>query len=103
MDSSTPADDGPGAAILVLADSLDLTAAAPLAADLLARRGAPAILDASAVRRLGAQCLQVLLAARAAWQADGHAWRVVDPSPEFADNAALMGCHDFADATSSQD
>ena len=103
MDSSVQPDDASGAATLVLADSLDLTAAAPLAAELLAGRGKPAILDASAVRRLGAQCLQVLLAARTAWQADGHPFQVVNPSPEFADSAALMGCHGFVDATSSQD
>ena len=108
MDSSAPLDDAPAAdigaaATLVLADSLDLTAAAPLAAELLAARGAPMVLDASAVRRLGAQCLQVLLAARAAWRADGHPWQVINTSPEFADGAALMGCHAFADATSSQD
>jgi chemotaxis protein CheX len=88
---------------LVLADSLDLTAAAPLAAELLAARGAPATLDASGVQRLGAQCLQVLLAARALWTIDGQPWRVVDPSPEFSDAAALMGCPDFACASSVQD
>jgi chemotaxis protein CheX len=83
---------------LVLADSLDLTAAAPLAATLLAARGGPATLDASGVQRLGAQCLQVLLAARALWSSDGQPWRVVDASPEFADAAALMGCPDLASA-----
>jgi chemotaxis protein CheX len=77
---------------MVLADSLDLTAAAPLAAEFLAARGKPATLDASGVQRLGAQCLQVLLAARALWSSDGLPWRVVNPSPEFADAAALMGC-----------
>jgi chemotaxis protein CheX len=81
---------------LVLADSLDLTAATPLATQLLAARGKPVTLDASGVQRLGAQCLQVLLAARQAWSADGQPWRVVNPSPEFADTAALMGCRDLA-------
>ena len=81
---------------LVLADSLDLTAAAPLAATLLAARGGPATLDASGVQRLGAQCLQVLLAARALWSSDGQPWRLIDPSPEFSDAAALMGCPQLA-------
>ena len=108
MESSAASDDTPAAqagdnATLVLADSLDLTAAGPLAAGLLAARGGPVTLDASAVRRLGAQCLQVLLAARAAWAADGHPWQVTNASPEFVDAAALMGCPAFADATSSQD
>jgi chemotaxis protein CheX len=91
------------AARLVLADSLDLTAAAPLAASLLAARGGPATLDASGVQRLGAQCLQVLLAARALWSSDGQPWRLIDPSPEFSDAAALMGCPDLACASSVQD
>lgn len=86
----------PGAASLVLAHGLDLTAAAPLKAQLLAARGSPLSLDASGVRRLGAQCLQVLLAAEAAWSGDGLEWRIVDPSPEFAEAARLMGRPDLA-------
>jgi chemotaxis protein CheX len=87
----------PGAASLVLADCLDLTAAAPLKADLLAARGTPLLLDASSVRRLGAQCVQVLLAGRAAWSGDGLEWRITSPSPEFAEAARLMGCPDLAE------
>jgi chemotaxis protein CheX len=96
----SPSDETPSeereAAPLVLADSLDLMAAAPLAAELLAARGKPAILDASGVQRLGAQCLQILLAARALWSSDGQPWRLVDPSPEFTDAATLMGCPHLA-------
>ena len=88
---------------IVLAESLDLTAAAPLAGALLAARGAPVSLNASGVTRLGAQCLQVLLASRQTWSIDGQPWEVVDPSPEFADAAALMGCPDLACATPVQD
>ena len=72
-----------------------------LAAELLAARGKPAILDASGVQRLGAQCLQILLAARALWSSDGQPWRLVDPSPEFADAVALMGCPHLAAAQPS--
>src|ERR1041385_2943759 len=92
MEQSHP----PGPASVFLAESLDLTAAAPLKAQLLAARGNPLSLDASRVRRLGAQCLQVLLAARAAWSGDGLGWRISDPSPEFAEAARLMGCPDLA-------
>ena len=88
----------PGPASLILGESLDLTGAAPLKAQLLAARGTPLSLDASRVRRLGAQCLQVLLAARASWSGDGLEWRVTDPSPEFADAARLMGCPDLAES-----
>lgn len=87
----------PGPASLVLAESLDLTGATPLKAQLLAARGTPLSLDASRVRRLGAQCLQVLLAARSAWSGDGLEWRVSDPSPEFAEAVRLMGCPELAD------
>ena len=97
------ASEATAAAPLVLADSLDLTAAAPLAASLLAARGGPAILDASGVQRLGAQCLQVLLAARALWSSDEQPWRLIDASPEFSDAAALMGCPDLACATPVED
>src|SRR5690242_13852837 len=86
----------PGPASLILGESLDVTGVAPLKAQLVAARGTPLSLDASRVRRLGAQCLQVLLAARAAWSGDGLEWRVIDPSPEFAEAVHLMGCPDLA-------
>jgi chemotaxis protein CheX len=90
--------DDTSVAPLILAESLDLTAAAPLAAAILAARGKPMAIDASGVQRLGAQCLQVLLAARQTWSADGQPWEVVSPSPEFCDAAALMGCPDLVSA-----
>ena len=76
---------------LVLAHSLDITAAAALVSDLRDRRGTPVSLDASNVRRVGGQCLQVLLSAQATWAADSQAFQVIDPSPEFAEGVALMG------------
>ena len=76
---------------LALGESLDMTAAAPLAKALIGRRGQPLVLDASDVRRLGGQCLQVLLSAQAAWAADGADFQVCSPSPEFLDGLALMG------------
>jgi chemotaxis protein CheX len=81
---------------VVLAEALDLPAAAPLAADLLIRRGQEVTLDASNVRRLGGQCLQVLLAARATWQADGQIFRIVTASSDFAEGSALLGAGDLA-------
>ena len=81
---------------LVLADSLDMTAAGPLAHELTARRGQAVALDAGAVRRVGGQCLQVLLAAEAAWAADGQAFEIINPSPEFAEGLALLGAGHLA-------
>jgi chemotaxis protein CheX len=80
-----------GPAAVRLGRVLDLNAAAPLAAELLALRGRDVLVDASAVDRLGAQCLQVLLAARATWAADGAAFELGSPSDEFAATLALLG------------
>jgi chemotaxis protein CheX len=76
---------------LELSETLDLRAAAPLAAHLLALRGEDVILDASAVQRLGGQCLQILLSAKATWELDGAALHVVDPSPDFVEGLRLLG------------
>jgi chemotaxis protein CheX len=82
----------------VLGDSLDMTAAGPLATELLGRRGQPVTLDASQVRRIGGQCLQVLLSAKATWAADGADFQIVEPSSEFAEGLALMGASHLAPA-----
>jgi chemotaxis protein CheX len=88
-DSALPV--APAAAQVRLGSVLDLNAAAPLAAELLAARGRDLEIDASAVERLGAQCLQVLLSARATWEADGAGFAVVGPSPEFSLVLDLLG------------
>jgi chemotaxis protein CheX len=87
MTTVDPATSSP----ILLAAVLDLNAAGPLAHELTAARGRDVQLDASAVRRLGAQCLQVLVAARGAWQSDGHGFSVVSPSEEFAAGASVLG------------
>jgi chemotaxis protein CheX len=84
-----PAPDS--AAVIQLGQVLDLNAAGPLASQLLAARGREVAVDASAVERMGAQCLQVLLSARAAWAADGAGFTVVSPSDEFTATLALLG------------
>ena len=88
---------------LQLADSLDMTAAGPLVQSLIERRGQPLTLDASNVRRVGGQCLQALLSAEATWAADGAAFSIVDPSPEFADGVALMGAAWLGQPSAVQD
>ena len=70
---------------------LDLTAAAPLASALLARRGTPLTVDASAVRKLGGLCLQVLLSARATWATDKIPFAVTKPSIAFQKSLAQFG------------
>ena len=88
---------------LALAASLDMTAASSLAQDFIGARGQPLILDASAVRRLGGQCVQLLLAARMAWSMDGVNFDLADASPEFTEALALMGCPDLIPAAPLQD
>ncbi len=70
---------------------LDLIAAPLLLESLTGHRGQTLTLDAGNVQRLGAQCLQVLLAARAAWAADGQALALENPSDEFTATLALLG------------
>lgn len=75
--------------------NLDIGAAAPLKRSLLAARGKPLALDAGEVERLGGLCLQVLLAARAMWAADGHDFKVVQPSQAFTEGVRLMAARDL--------
>jgi chemotaxis protein CheX len=76
---------------LELPPILDLIAAPILLEAFTSRRGTPLAVEAGGVQRLGAQCLQVLLAARAAWAADGLALALDHPSDEFAATLELLG------------
>ncbi len=76
---------------LTLPETLDLRAAGPLATELKAALGADVEIDGSQVRKLGGQCLQVLLSAQATWEAAGGTLRFVALSPEFIEGLALMG------------
>jgi len=74
--------------------ALKLTAAKPLWTALAAARGGPVTIDASQVEHLGALCLQTLLAARRAWEKDGHAFEIGAPSADFLDAVRLMGAYE---------
>jgi chemotaxis protein CheX len=76
---------------LRLSAILDLKAAAPLKADLLAAKGGSIEIDASQVQRLGGLCLQLLLSAQRSWATDGKTLRVIHPSTDFTDGLALFG------------
>jgi chemotaxis protein CheX len=80
----------PNEVSMALPPVLDLAAAGTLQTALLGMRGKPAMLDASEVQRMGGLCLQVLLAARAAWATDGHGFRIAHPSPGFTEATQLM-------------
>lgn len=76
---------------MTLPTELDIKAAAPLAAELIAARGGDLALNASQIERVGAQCLQVLLSAAATWAADGQELTIEEPSPAFADAIQIAG------------
>lgn len=78
-----------------LASVLDLGAAAPLWSSLCEARGQPVALDASAVERLGGQCLQILLAAREQWLRDEQPFAIVSPSAAFQEALRLVSAEDF--------
>ena len=77
--------------LIALPAVLDLRAADPLKAQLLAVRGQETALDASAVERLGGLCLQVLLSALATWRADGQSLTFINVSEAFASQWSAFG------------
>ena len=78
-------------AAISLASVLDLRAAEPLKAQILAVRGQPLTLDGASVERLGGLCLQVLLSARQTWAADGKALEIAPVSDAFTTQWAAFG------------
>lgn len=76
---------------LMLPDCLDSSAAAAIKEMLLAQRGNAIVIDASQVRRVGVQSLQVLVAAARTWQVDGQSYRLENLSSEFLETIALVG------------
>jgi chemotaxis protein CheX len=76
---------------LQLPSILDVKAAAALQQQFLNRRGTALQVDASQVERLGGLCLQVLLAAQAAWAADGEALVYDGSSPELLSGLDVFG------------
>ncbi|MGE4482362.1 STAS domain-containing protein [Acidocella sp.] len=70
---------------------MDMVAASGLLEDFLRQRGHEILVEAGQVQRCGAQCLQILLAARAAWVADGQLFLIQNPSDEFTATLELMG------------
>jgi anti-anti-sigma regulatory factor len=91
MVETSEADSQTSSAALMLPECLDASAATAVKEMLLARRGSALVVDASQVRRVGAQPLQILIAAARTWQADGQAYCVSNPSGELLETMALIG------------
>ena len=64
-------DENEAPSILKLPDNLDLNAVSAMHAQLVELKGHNVEVDAADVRKSGAQCVQVLLAAKKTWDADG--------------------------------
>lgn len=84
-----------GASTVVLSPVLDVTVVSSLRERLLALRGAVVEVDASGVERLGGLCLQVLMAARKTWAADGADLRLTGASDALVEQLAAFGAPDL--------
>ncbi|MBC7284054.1 STAS domain-containing protein [Hoeflea sp.] len=82
--------------VLKLPEVLDLNAASRLHEQVLAHKGEDIDIDATAVTRVGAQCLQVLLAAAVSWRADEQSLTVKQASDAFIKTLQLLGISDEA-------
>ncbi|MEM9422408.1 MAG: STAS domain-containing protein [Pseudomonadota bacterium] len=77
--------------VVTLPRALTVAEAAPLANLLKESTGSPLSINANEVEHVGAQCLQVLLAAASSWRADGHSLTYIDPSSTFIDGIQRLG------------
>jgi chemotaxis protein CheX len=77
--------------VIELPENLDLSAAAALAEAFAKHVGEPLAVDASRVNRLGASCLQVLLAAARTWKSEGDALTLQNGSSRFLEDLNLLG------------
>ena len=81
--------------VVILDETLDLNAASELARTFAGLRGAPVTIDPSHVGRMGAQCVQVLIAASKTWRADGIYFAVTPGSEPFNEGMDLLGLSSF--------
>ena len=82
--------------VLKLPEVLDLNAAARLHEQVLAHKGEDIDIDATDVTRVGAQCVQVLLAAAVSWRAEDQSLTVKQASDAFIKTLQLLGISDEA-------
>tara|TARA_R110002020_G_scaffold65144_4_gene172198 strand:- start:4652 stop:4951 length:300 start_codon:yes stop_codon:yes gene_type:complete len=82
--------------VLKLPEILDLNAASRLHEQVLAHKGEDIDIDATEVTRVGAQCVQVLLAAALSWRADDQSLKVNKASDAFIKTLQLLGISDEA-------
>lgn len=71
--------------------SMDIGAARKLWGEIASHRGSSLSLSGECVERIGGLCLQVLLAARASWEAEGTSLTIVTPSAALEAALSLLG------------
>jgi len=76
---------------LSLAPVLDLNEAQALHGKLMALRGNDLAIDASSVERIGALCVQVLMAGAKSWEADKQSFTFSKASDAFTKTTQLIG------------
>jgi chemotaxis protein CheX len=84
-------DENEAPSILKLPDNLDLNAVSAMHAQLVELKGHNVEVDAADVRKSGAQCVQVLLAAKKTWDADGKSLVIGTMSEAFENTLKLLG------------
>ncbi|WP_275788801.1 STAS domain-containing protein [Pararhizobium gei] len=77
--------------ILSLAPVLDLNEATTLHGKLMGLRGSNIVVDASAVERVGALCIQVLMAGAKSWEEDKQSFTFSKVSDAFTKTTQLIG------------
>lgn len=82
--------------ILKLPEVLDLNAASRLHEQILSLKGKNIVIDATAVKRVGAQCVQVLLSAARFWRAERLPFQVGTGSDAYSTTLQLLGISDEA-------
>ncbi|OCW56217.1 STAS domain-containing protein [Hoeflea olei] len=82
--------------VLKLPDILDLNAASRLHEQVLAHKGEDIDLDATEVTRVGAQCVQVLLAAVLSWRSEDRTLAVRTASESYVKTLQLLGISEEA-------
>lgn len=76
---------------LSLAEVLDLNEATELHGKLMSLRGSDLTIDASGVKRVGAQCVQVIMAAAKNWDEDKKVLKIEKSSDAFKTTMQLIG------------
>ena len=80
-----------GAKTISLAAVLDLNEASTLRGKLMGLRGSNVVIDASGVERIGALCVQVIMAAAKTWDEDKLSFTFSKVSDAFQKTMQLIG------------